>query len=119
MANLSISPGVLHITAMQGKTWSIVVTVKDSAGQLFDLTGYSARWQVRSTVGTKPVVLDLQVGSGITIDPAGLIQITATPEQTAAINPSNYRHEIELVEPDGTVPPFLAGNLLVQSEVVK
>ena len=119
MTALSITPGTLDITATQGKTWSIVITVRDNAGELKDLTGYTARWQVRSSAGDSKKVLSLTTGSGITLTSQGLITLTATAAQTSAIPASNYVHEIELTEPGGAIPPFLAGKLVVQAEVVR
>lgn len=118
MATLSITAGTLDINAQQGKTWRIVVTVRDAAGQLVNFTGYSARWQVRS-IHSGDAVLDLSVGSGITLNSSGVITLVASAAQTAAIVPSSYVHEIELTEPSGGVPPFLAGRLVVAAEVVR
>jgi hypothetical protein len=35
----------------QGITWNVVITWMDSLGTLVDLTGYTARLQLRSTDG--------------------------------------------------------------------
>ena len=118
MATLSITPGVLDISAQQGKTWVISITVRDSNNALINFTGYTARWQVRAKPSS-PAVLDLSTGSGITLNSSGVITITASAALTAAVNASSYLHEIELTEPAGTIPPFLAGRLLVTAEVVK
>lgn len=119
MANLSIVPGVLDITAAQGKSWTIVVTAKDSNGSLINFTGYSAKWQVRSNAYAPSTVLSLSNGSGIVLGTNGVITITALAAQTAAIPASSYVHEIELTDPSGNKPPFLAGNLKVVAEVVR
>lgn len=119
MANLSIVSGALDIIAAQGKTWTIVVTVKDGGGNLIDFTGYSARWQVRSEASSSTPVLSLTNGSGITLGANGVITLTASAAQTAAIPASGYVHEIELTDPSGAKPPFLAGSLKVVAEVVR
>lgn len=120
MTALNITPGTLDIKAAQGKTWTMVITVRDGLGNLKDLTGYAARWQVRATAGaSKPVLSLSSEEAGITLSSAGLMTITATAAQTRTIPASNYVHEIELTEPGGAIPPFLAGKLTVTAEVVR
>lgn len=118
MAELTIIPGTLDITASQGKTWTIAITVRDSAGTLINFTGYQAKWQIRAKPASN-LILELTNGSGITLTSSGVITITASAAQTAAIPASNYQHEIELTEPAGTIPPFLAGTLNVKAEIVR
>ncbi len=119
MANLSIVSGVLDIIASQGKTWTISITVRDAGNNLVNFTGYSARWDVRVNPYSVDTVLSLSNGSGITLTANGVITLTATAAQTADIPASSYVHEIELTDPTGAKPPFLAGNLKVVAEVVR
>lgn len=119
MTSLSIVPGTLDITAAQGKTWSISITVRDANNALINFTGYSATWQVRSNAASTAPILSLTVGSGITLNSVGVITLTASAAQTAAIAASTYVHELELTDPSGNKPPFLAGLLQVISEIVR
>ncbi len=50
---------------------------------------------------------------GIALDAAGLITLTLTPEQTAALAPGNAFHVVDLSDPDGAVIRFLRGRFLV------
>lgn len=75
-----------------------------------DMTGYSARLQVRVTVNDPTALLTLTVGDGLTITagPPGKITITLTNAQTAALAWTTGVYDIRIVEPDGDVlePPF-------------
>lgn len=119
MASISITPGTLDITAAQGKTWTIAITVRDANNALINFTGYSAAWQVRSSATATTPILSLANGSGITLNASGVITITATATQTAAIAASTYVHELELTDPSGNKPPFLAGILKVTAEIAR
>jgi hypothetical protein len=118
MATLDIVSGVLNINASQGKTWTVTINVTNSAGSAVNLTGYSAKWQIRETPASS-AVLSLANGSGITLTSGGVITMTASSTATAAIPAGSYAHEIELIEPSGAIPPFLAGNVIVLPEIVQ
>lgn len=120
MATLSITAGVLDIIASQGKTWAITITARDANNNLVDFSGYSAQWHVRQNASDTNAILSLATsGSGITMSSLGVITITASATQTAAIPASSYLHELEITDPSGNKPPFLAGNLKVVAEIVK
>lgn len=117
MSTLSIEPGLLNITAQQGKTWRISVSASDSGGQPLDFTGYHAEWQVRRSYNT-PALVTLTDEDGITFG-AGTITIVLEAAETAALDTGQYVHEIELIQPNLERPPFLRGTLTVTPEVVK
>jgi hypothetical protein len=114
---LSIEPGLLNITAQQGKTWRIAVSASDSSGAPIDFSGYQAEWQVRRSYDT-PAIVTLTDADGITLGP-GTLTILLDAEATAEIQTGQYVHEIELIQPNLERPPFLRGTLTVSPEVVK
>lgn len=117
MTTLSIEPGVLNITAQQGKTWRIVVSASDSSGASINFAGYSAEWQLRRSYGT-PALITLTDGDGITLT-TGTVTIVVDAATTAELETGGYVHEIELIQPNLERPPFLRGTLTVSPEVVK
>jgi hypothetical protein len=117
MTTLSIEPGVLDITAQQGKTWRIVVSATDSSGDPINFSGYAAEWQLRRSYGT-PALITLTDGDGITLS-SGSVTIVVDATTTAALDTGSYVHEIELIQPDLERPPFIRGTLTVSPEVVK
>ena len=118
MANLSIEPGALDITAWKGTTWRIVQTVRDSTGTVVNLTGYDCAWAMADTYGGT-AVLASTVGTGITLGgTAGTITHVVPATATAGVAVGSYVHQYELTEPGGGKPPYLAGIVTVTGEVV-
>ena len=107
-----------NIIIEQGATWRLSLTWKDSAGAPIDLTGYTARMQVRQAYGAADALLSLSNGTGITLGPsAGVITLTASATQTAAIAARNGVYDLEMVAPDGTVTRLLQGSVTISPEV--
>lgn len=114
---------LIHI--QQGATFDYAFSVLDEvAGELVpkDLTGWSARMQVRESFSSPTAVLSLETGSGISIETAnGRVVLTASPQQTAAIPaPKAYLYDIEGVRAsDGRVERWLEGVARVSAEVTR
>jgi len=117
VTTLSIEPGVLDITAQQGKTWRIVVSATDSSGAPINFSGYQAEWQVRRSYNTE-ALLTLTEDDGITLA-TGTLTIVVAASVTAGFSTGGYVHEIELIQPNLERPPFIRGTLTVTPEVVK
>jgi hypothetical protein len=85
-----------------------------------NLTGYTAKLQVRSLPSDPDAVLTLTTeNGGITITPlTGFIAVTATATQTGAIDEGTYVYDIELV--NGSIVTRLAqGQVVVSPEVTR
>lgn len=105
----------------QGATLSLTATWKDSTGTAVNLTGYTARMQVRSTYDATSTILSLTSGSGITLGgSAGTIAITASATTTAALTaPWSGVWDLELVSGGGEVTRLLEGAATVSPEVTR
>jgi hypothetical protein len=109
----------VSLTCKQGATFTRRITYK-SNGVIVNLTGYTARMQVRPSYAYESSVLtvDLTTGSGITITGAiGAIDLAITAGVTAAITAGNYVYDLEVVAPNGTVTRLLEGPFIVTPEV--
>jgi hypothetical protein len=85
-----------------------------------NLTGYTAKLQVRSLPSDPDAVLTLTTeNGGITITPlTGFVAVTATATQTGAIDEGTYVYDIELV--NGSIVTRLAqGQVIVSPEVTR
>ena len=104
------------VTIEQGTTWDPVLTLRDT-----DLTGYTARMQIRATVDAADVLLELSTANGkITIDgPAGQIKPLLTDIDTAAITWTSGFYDLELVSPSGHVDRLVQGTVTVDPEVTR
>jgi len=85
-----------------------------------DITGYTARMQLRSLPNDPIAVLTLTNTSGITIDgPTGTLAVRATAAQTAAIIAGPYYYDLEITSPTGVKTRIVQGELNVNAEVTR
>jgi hypothetical protein len=116
---MRLANGRLGLTCKQGATFTRHITYK-SNGVTVNLTGYTARMQVRPSYAyeSSVVIADLTTGSGITIDGEhGAIDLAITAGATAAITAGNYVYDLEVVAPNQTVTRLLEGPFIVTPEV--
>jgi hypothetical protein len=84
-----------------------------------DLTGYSARLQVRESYSASSAVLSLTTGTGITLGgTAGTIDLLVASTATADLTPGQYVYDLELVN-GTTVDRWLQGEFVVSAEVTR
>ena len=100
-----------------GETLSMSLSCKDENGAAFPLTGYSARGQIRSSVTSSTVVLDLS--PTIPTPANGVITINKTDEQTLAISPGTYYWDIVLDTPTGSVIFITGGTVKIRKLVTR
>lgn len=112
--------GTYNITLDQGATYSTLLTYKDSAGALVDLTGYTARMQARIQVDSASTVLDLTTENGGIVlgGAAGTINLLVDAVTTAALTAGQYVYDLELVN-GAVVERLVMGTLLVRPEVTR
>lgn len=112
-----------NITIEQGSTFTLQLAYKTPAGAAVDLTGYSARMQVRETYASDTPLLSLTDASGITLGgAAGTIVIEASDESTAAIDTRQTIwgvYDLELVPPNGKAIRLLQGAAEIRPEVTR
>lgn len=112
--------GTHDIVCDQGATFTRVFTWEDSAANPIDLTLYTARMQVRATVGSASTLLSLTTeNGGISLGGiAGTITVTATATQTAAITAGCYVYDLEMVT-GAVVTRLVQGSFTVDAEVTR
>ena len=102
----------------QGATYRQEFVWKDSAGVAINLTGYTARMQVRQ-LKTETVLLSLVQGSGITLGVNGSILIFVSATATTALPLVPARYDLELQSADGTVTRLIQGDVTISAEVTR
>jgi hypothetical protein len=104
----------------QGCTWQqrLVYKAGDPAVPV-DLTGWTARMQVRATVDSPEVLLELSTeNGGITLGgPTGEISLDVSAATTAAFTWTSGLFDLELVSAGGIVKRPLRGSIGVRREV--
>jgi hypothetical protein len=98
-----------------GATFSVEFEYTNDDGSVFNLTGYTALLQVRD-MPTSPTVV-LQVVPTLTIQ-TGIISVTFTATQTAALTNSRYVYAIELTSGNSVIR-LVEGYLIISPEVVR
>lgn len=116
---MSIEPGNYDFKIYQGATFSRVITWKDESGALVDLTGYSARMQIRKKIDGDSII-ELTTSNGrITLGgAAGTITLNISATDTAALL-SNGVYDLELVASGNIVTRLLEGSVTLSREVTK
>ena len=104
----------------QGATFSQVITYKESGGAV-DLTGYTARMQVRSTLESAEALIELTTANGrIALGgAAGTITLTISATDTAALTAGRGVYDLELVSGSGIVTRLLQGVCPISRNVTR
>lgn len=111
------------INARQGSTFQWVWQIATD-GTPWDLTGYSARMQVRKSVKTSSTLLSLTSpsvsGTGIDLTSTGYVTVNVPADTMASLPDGKWDYDFELVETaTGTVSAPLAGKFVVSAEVTR
>ena len=110
-----------NITIYQGADLDENITLySDSVGTKFDLTGYTARMQIRATVNSSSVIKELTTENGGIIlgGTLGTIKIYMPATQTDLITSSGV-YDLELVNITGGVIRLLQGSATLSLQVTR
>lgn len=111
--------GIYDFIIERGETFTRVITWKDENSTAINLTGYTARMQLRGSRGEPSLALSLTTeNSGISLGGiAGTITITISASQTASFESRSYVYDLELVAGSGAVTKLLKGVISIAREV--
>lgn len=106
----------------QGASWSQSVQWKTgSPATAVNLTGFSARLQLRSSVSASTAALSLTTENGriaLTAN-TGTITLSISATDTAAMTAGRYVYDLELVSSGGQVTRLMEGIVTVSAEVTR
>ena len=104
----------------QGATFSQVITYKDN-GVAVNLTGYTARMQVRATLESASTLIELTTAnSRIALGgAAGTITLSIAAADTAALTSGRGVYDLELVSGSGIVTRLLQGVCTISRNVTR
>lgn len=113
--------GTYNITCQQGATLKRTLTWLEPNKNPINVTGYTARMQVRATVDASSTILELTTANnritlgGIT----GAIDLLVPATTTANLTPGLYVYDLEMVSGGGEVSRIVEGNFVVKAEVTR
>lgn len=112
-------PAAAHnFTIERGATWEQVLEYLNADNTPFDLTGATAKMQLRAAAG-KPLQAELSTENGrIVLTPAaGLIALKLTAAQTEEISPGAWAYDLELYLSSGTVVRLIEGRATIRPQI--
>ena len=134
---MSRTPANYSMKVVRGATWEDEFTYTDTDGVAIDLTGYSARMQVRQPAGayglttSTTLVMELTTVDGRLSLPTptnGQLLLKVSAADTLLLNPDNLKkvklvYSLELYVPVGVDPeyviPLVKGGISVQGETTR
>jgi hypothetical protein len=118
---MTTEPVTYNIVIYQGATFSQSFIWKDSNQTPINLTGYTARMMVRTTVSAAAPFITLTTeNGGIALGgSAGTVALSMSAAATAAITELFGVYDLELVAPGGAVTRFLQGIVTLSREVTR
>ena len=115
-----MTAGIYDITIEQGATFQMSLTWNDNTGSPINLSGYSARMQVRTSYEAEETLVSLtSLGGDIVLGGAlGTIAITIAASVTETLQIDEGVYDLELVN-GLTVTRLLQGKATVSREVTR
>ena len=108
---------ILNLQIDQGSTFSKQITVYETDGTtLQNLTGYTVASQVRKNYTST----NYTTINATNNDPTnGVIVMSLTAAQTAALKAGRYVYDLQITAADGTVSRTIEGVITIKPEVTK
>jgi len=112
-----MTAGIYNFTLDQGSVFYINLQYEDPDGNPINLTGNTARMQLRRQYST-PAVLTLTTGGGgiVITGATGNIAIEITDEQTETLEGGFYLYDLELNN-GGVISRLIQGTITVSPQV--
>lgn len=117
-----MTPGRLDITIYQGATFKRIIRLKNSAMAEIDLTGSTARMQIRQAITDATPLIELTAANDratITDAANGEITLWIADEDTAELDFFKGVYDLEIEYSDGTVDRVLEGKVKLSKEVTR
>jgi hypothetical protein len=123
----SLRGNVFDLITDQGSTVNQVFTIKNSARKALDLTGYTARMQVRAwdratsnTVAVVAAEYTTENGYMTVNGVAGTVTLLIPPSDMAEFPAGSYQYDIEIESAgSGDTTRIIQGKFIVRPEVTK
>ena len=102
-------------TVKRGETFGVDIYFKDNNGETFDLSGYTAKSQIRPSVQNPELIAEIDC---TVLGIEGTVHLELTKEQTYAMEAGNYYYDLCLSK-DGVNSYYLQGRFIVTKFVTE
>lgn len=105
----------------KGATFKKTYVYQDSSRNPIDLTGYTAKMQIRPYIGSSTVIVELSTANGrITITPSeGKIELELADEETVVISEHSGVYDLEIEDSSGNITKLVRGTVSFIDEVTQ
>lgn len=116
---------IMNLRVQQGEPFRVTLTLSDDSGALLDLTGYTARMQIRTKVDSDAAIAEWSTTSSDLVlgGVAGTLAFSVATEHVNALSTTNTKedfvYDLFLTSPDGTPSMALAGTITVFPRVTR
>lgn len=116
-----MAAGKLDLVIEKGATFRKTLFYKDSNKDAIDLTGYTARMQIRDTAASTAFLAELTTeNGGITITPLlGQLDLFISDTDTSALASDSGVYDCELIDAGGEVIKLVRGTVSIIEEVTR
>lgn len=116
-----MSAGFYDIYIEQGATYNQPLVWNDSNGSPVNLTGYTARMQIRKTISSVDPIITLTTENGrITLGGSnGTITLLISAADTALLSVCSGVYDLEVISQTGIVTRLLQGGVSIDKEVTR
>jgi hypothetical protein len=116
-----MSAGTFNILCEQGADFRLQLTWREPDQTPINVSGFSAKMQVRTAKGASTAAATLSTSSGTIVlgGVNGTILLTMPASETGSLVPGAYIYDIELTDPSGVVTRLMQGSFTVDQQVTQ
>ncbi|CAB4169237.1 hypothetical protein UFOVP1516_67 [uncultured Caudovirales phage] len=117
-----MSASTLNLPVIEkGATYRHTLTWTDAIGAAINLTGCTAKLQVRTSITSSTVVLELSsVNNRIIITPlTGVIELYISATDTMALSGTGGVYDLEIYFSNGDITRLIEGSVVFKNEVTR
>jgi len=114
-------PAEYDLHLVRGDTWTQAFLYESPEDTPVDLTGYTARLQIRAnkTSTGDPLLSATSAAGLISLDGSGNIVLNVPAATTAALDFNQARYDLEITSAGGIVTTLLEGNITLIKDVTR
>jgi hypothetical protein len=99
----------------QGDDFTAVVTIRNQDGTVADITGYTAKAQIRRQIADEDPLVVAEIATSVT---SPQVSLSLTHTQTTLLQ-GRYKWDLQLTTPTGEIDTVLAGTVITTAEITR